>query len=99
MTITAHYLTGRLANGAERDCGTLWHAVSDDSYSALCGARPGRRSGGWGPFEPKELQDPNQPITCPRCLKKMQKAQAASIAERWVKPDVLLAELAEARGA
>ena len=45
-------LMGRLANGCERDAGTVVHLVADaiEHYGhgrALCGAKPGRRSGGW----------------------------------------------------
>lgn len=65
---------GRCANGAQRDAGTLIHAVETDDewgsyHAALCGTQPGRRTPGWS----------NEPAhdhaTCPRCLKKLQ-AQA-----------------------
>jgi len=61
------YLAGRCANGAERDGGTRWHAVPDNDYKALCGAKPGRQSAGWAPFHRKE----KQAITCPACIRKL----------------------------
>lgn len=66
QTTQARYLAGRCANGAERDGGTLFHAVPAESWKALCGSQPGRRSAGWGtPWKDE------QPVTCPRCLKRM----------------------------
>ena len=56
------YLTGRCANGAERDGGTLYHAVR--SWRALCGAEPGRTSAGWSSHL-------GTVATCPRCLAKL----------------------------
>jgi len=64
------YMLGRLANGAERDCGRLWHAVPQNSNRAACGAKPGRRSVGWGPFDLSDIPA-GQPITCPRCIASM----------------------------
>lgn len=62
-------LTGRCANGAQRDAGHLWHAVdTDDRFpnfaTAVCGAKPGRRSCGWSDY----LGDH---ATCPKCMKKL----------------------------
>ncbi len=69
---TAAYLSGRCANGAQRDTGRLYHAVLDTFNpwgKALCGAKPGKRSGcGF-------VQQPEQQITCPRCLKKLTSIQ------------------------
>lgn len=64
-------LMGRLANGNEADAGRLIHLVPDDTghYGhgrALCGARPGRRSGGWD----TEFYAARNP-TCRRCIKKI----------------------------
>ena len=63
-------LTGRLRNGAERDGGTLWHAIllSDDGkagHKAVCGATPGPRSVGWGMYPRREG------VTCTRCIAKL----------------------------
>jgi hypothetical protein len=55
-------LAGRCANGSELDSGTRWHAVPTDSWTALCGAKPGRRSAGWSSWYIKD-----QAVTCPRC--------------------------------
>jgi hypothetical protein len=69
---------GRCANGAQRDHGTLVHAV-DTEYewgsmeAALCGTRPGRRTPGWSSYE-------HAAATCPKCLKKL--AQATIKQER-----------------
>lgn len=69
-------LTGRCANGAERDSGTLYHAlplpgspmyIEGKGYRAVCGAEPGRRSVGWG-------WDNVNNVTCPRCLRRLEKA-------------------------
>ena len=65
-------LTGRCANGAERDGGRRSHIVLSDvrpngsmsfpSFeTALCGAKPGRLSNGW-----TEVDGAEQP-SCPRC--------------------------------
>lgn len=67
---------GRAANGAQRDHGTLVHAVDTQwdwgSYEpALCGTRPGRRTPGW--VEPYN----GGQVTCPKCLKKLAQTQAA----------------------
>ena len=69
MKIEARRLSGRCTSGAQRGAGTVFHAVPDGSAwgEALCGARPGRRSG-CGFVEPTT---PGQPITCARCLRKM----------------------------
>lgn len=67
--VEARQLAGRCANGAERDGGTIWHAVPATSYSALCGAKPGRRSAGWS----MRLGDV---VTCERCLRKRGTAAA-----------------------
>ena len=58
-------LTGRCANGAERDGGIRTHLVANGSMygAALCGAKPGRLSNGWD-----EVDGPEQP-TCGRCQK------------------------------
>jgi hypothetical protein len=61
----AMVLLGRLANGFEMDHGIRIHAVKLDSRRALCGAEPGRRSVGWN----REVK----PVTCPRCMKKLEK--------------------------
>jgi len=59
-------LAGRCANGSELDSGIRWHAVVDGK--ALCGAIPGRRSVGWSSYTKL-----HQEVTCPRCLKKINK--------------------------
>lgn len=62
-------MTGRCANGFERDGGRVVHLVeaeqlqSPDFRRALCGARPGRLSAGW-------RAEPEAPsgLACRRCL-------------------------------
>lgn len=62
----ARQLLGRLRNGAARDHGILNHAVKNNEWKAVCGAKPGRCSVGWvRPYDDKES------ITCPRCLKRL----------------------------
>ncbi len=61
--MTARQLTGRCADGAERDHGSLFHYLEPGQWKALCGAKPGRRSAGWG-SEVREF------ATCPRCIAK-----------------------------
>lgn len=66
-SVIAARLAGRCANGAERDGGRRYHALARFSEfgTALCGAKPGRTSGGWcQPYG-------DQPVTCPRCLSKI----------------------------
>lgn len=67
-TFNIFYLAGRCIDGAERDGGTLFHAVLNNGKS-LCGKIPGKRSAGW--FEGHLLP---QPITCAICLKRAIKA-------------------------
>jgi hypothetical protein len=64
-------LMGRLANGNEADSGVLVHLVSDGTQhygggKALCGAQPGRRSGGWDVDHYS-----GRGATCQRCLAKL----------------------------
>lgn len=63
-TIQALRLAGRCANGAERDGGSIWHAVRHQAWAALCGAAPGRRSAGWSTHV-------GEYVTCPKCLRKL----------------------------
>lgn len=69
-TMRYTYLTGRCANGWQRDSGTLYHAVPGTSEwsKALCGAQPGRRSNGWSDYRAAAP-------TCPRCLAVLAKRQ------------------------
>lgn len=60
-------LAGRCADGAERDSGRLHHAVPYYQLSALCGARPGRLSAGWG-------SEAGESVTCLRCIRKIREA-------------------------
>jgi hypothetical protein len=60
-------LAGRYANASELDSGKLYHAVVDNRM-AICGQEPGRHSAGWSDYVP-----PSQTVTCPRCLKKLNK--------------------------
>ena len=76
MKTEAMYLSGKCANGSELDCGTLWHAVDPSqpwTGKALCGAKPGRRSGGWRGY-PEEIHA----VTCKRCIKRMATHQATT---------------------
>jgi hypothetical protein len=57
-------MTGRCADGAERDSGVRWHAVPREGWKALCGANPGRTSAGWSEYLGEQ-------VTCPRCLVKL----------------------------
>lgn len=69
---TAAKLAGRCSDGYERGQGMRVHALADARRpdattvygTALCGAKPGRRSVGWTPMDGTE-------ITCPQCLKKL----------------------------
>lgn len=68
-------LTGRCANGAERDGGRRTHVVLVDHpladpmwQTALCGARAGRLSNGFVEVDGAEAP------TCPRCRAKVAKA-------------------------
>jgi hypothetical protein len=57
-------LAGRCRDGAERDGGSLYHAVARGAWRALCGAEPGRQSAGWSAHA-------GAAVTCPRCLGRM----------------------------
>jgi hypothetical protein len=67
-------LSGRGANGAERDGGRRLHVVPHVKGwqwgKALCGAKPGRRSNGWD-----EVDGAEQP-TCPRCATRAERLLA-----------------------
>lgn len=67
-------MLGRLLSGNEGDRGRRLHAIPENDRGtwggtdpALCGARPGPRSVGWGDIEAK-------PADCPRCVAKLRKA-------------------------
>lgn len=60
-------MTGRRANGAQRDSGRRYHAVKFGEIKALCNAKPGRHSD-WSPYHGQE-------VTCPRCAKKINKGK------------------------
>lgn len=56
---------GKLANGWESGKGTIWHAVPVDNHGtlpALCGAVPAISWAGSA-----------DAVTCPRCLRKLEK--------------------------
>jgi len=62
-------MAGRCANGAERDGGTLYHAVPVDEFgayhsNAACRAKPGKRSVGWSGYQ-------GQVVTCKRCIRRL----------------------------
>jgi hypothetical protein len=63
FVIQPRKLAGRCTDGFERGHGSLYHAVSNETGRALCGAKPGRHSAGW-------QSEPGEAVTCPRCLKK-----------------------------
>jgi len=74
VAIKITHLTGRCADGAERDKGKLRHAGPQGRQVAPCGAKPGRRSAGW--HEPGDAIDhTDHPVNCPRCLKKLARLQ------------------------
>ena len=58
-------MTGRCANGAQRDSGVLYHAVMLGQYKAACGAVHGRRSR-WSEYH-------GGVVTCKRCLARLAK--------------------------
>lgn len=64
-------LTGRCTDGAERDGGTLWHAIFAKNWKACCGIKHGRRSAGWQ--YASEFTNQNISVTCPRCQRKLVK--------------------------
>lgn len=64
-------LSGRCANGCERDSGQRSHAVPTTSARALCGATYGRTSAGWSDYDGTE-------ITCPRCVTIVRRAEGRS---------------------
>lgn len=64
-------LTGRCADGAERDGGRVTHVVVVDGSpawgTALCGAKPGRLSNGFVESDGTEVP------SCPRCRAKAER--------------------------
>lgn len=65
--VTPGILAGRCASGAQGGRGRRVHGLLDGLTlfgAAMCGAEPGRQSGGWSkPIDPT--------ITCPRCRRKV----------------------------
>lgn len=64
-------MTGKCANGAERDRGKLYHAVQATGgpfAKSVCGSVPGHRYGsGWSATI-------GEAVTCVRCIAKLEKA-------------------------
>lgn len=60
---------GRCADGAERDSGTIFHAVVNE-YKAMCGTTYGRRSAGWSMHTGVE-------VTCEKCKR--------ALLRQWIK--------------
>lgn len=60
-------MTGRCANGAQRDSGILYHAVKFGERKAMCGATHGKRSR-WSEYH-------GEAVTCPRCIKKLERGK------------------------
>jgi hypothetical protein len=63
-------MSGRCANGAERDSGRLIHAVRSKGFPgwkpAVCGATPGPKGNGWSETFTQAAE-----ATCTRCIKKL----------------------------
>jgi hypothetical protein len=64
-------LAGRCSNGFEGGRGSVIHVKDNDPHvnpwgAAICGQKMGRRSAGWNSMI-------GHAVTCPRCLKKIQK--------------------------
>ena len=67
---------GRCFNGFESDGGKIIHHIADrpkgtggDWFGkATCGSQPGYRGNGWS--------ETDKPVTCPKCLKKLEKITA-----------------------
>lgn len=66
-------MTGRCANGAERDGGKLVHIVDLPEgvkpawQPAICGKAPGRKGNGWS-----EHLNAIDDVSCPRCRKRLE---------------------------
>jgi len=83
FAVTRHaMMLGRLTDGAERDHGSYVHALyKAEVFSpripdmlitvekSICGKKPGKRSVGWSDND----NDNDKPITCPKCLKRLEK--------------------------
>jgi hypothetical protein len=90
-SLVGRKMTGRCANGAEKNRGTRVHMVSGPGGSrdlALCRARPGRQSGGWS--------HDTYPATCDRCLRQQRALQAR--AEAGSAPALTTAQQSEFDG-
>lgn len=66
-------LTGRCANGAEKDGGRVVHLAESQWGIALCGAKPGRLSCGFNDLLPEGTE-----ATCRGCLTKQQKREVVA---------------------
>lgn len=65
MQYTPKHMTGRCRSGGD-NTGVVAHAVPAGQWAALCGKEPGRLSAGWSEY----IDDA---VTCPRCLRKIEK--------------------------
>lgn len=73
MSYEPRMKAGPLRNGAERGHGSVFHAVPVDGHDltpSLCGQRPAIMWSSW--------RRDGQQITCPRCLKKLNRNQGES---------------------
>lgn len=82
MKTVAMKLAGRCANGWERDRGSIFHALPLETANsgwgiALCGRKPGARSAGWS-----TSMDKNQGVTCPHCLRKLEREHQSTLIKR-----------------
>lgn len=69
-TIEPRRMTGRCANGSERDGGTIFHATLPGHRIAFCGSTPGNLSG-WA-------TDTGDAVTCERCARKVERLKKGS---------------------
>jgi hypothetical protein len=74
MSYIAAKKGGRVWNGAQRDSGIIFHAISKGNWydPALCGAKTGIRSYGW-------VEEESETVSCPKCVKKIQELSNPSV--------------------
>jgi hypothetical protein len=83
-------MTGRTRTATD-GAGSLAHAVAYAQHPAglhlpaLCGARPGKRSGGWSEYRPAA-------VTCPRCLAKLNRTPLQVLADNLTAADPVITE-------
>lgn len=73
LTAPVHYEKARRIGRHDWDAGTKVHVVNVQTGRALCGAQPGKTSGGW-----REELDESVQVTCLRCAESIARKERST---------------------